>query len=83
VRIVFVFARGEPGIDLLKLQGGSVVERLGDRCRVHIVDSGDHTFSESGPKLKMEEVLSMELFARAETTAPGRTGQASEKVATL
>lgn len=69
VRIVFVFARGEPGIDLLKLQGGSVVERLGDRCRVHIVDSGDHTFSQSGPKLKMEEVLSAELFARVGPTA--------------
>lgn len=70
VRIVFVFAQGEPGIDLLKLQGGSVVERLGDRCRVHVVDSGDHTFSQTGPKLKMEEVLSTELFARVDATAP-------------
>jgi alpha-beta hydrolase superfamily lysophospholipase len=69
VQIVFVFAKGEPGLDLLKLQGGSIVERLGDRCRVHIVDSGDHTFSQSGPKLKMEEVLSAELFARWGPTA--------------
>lgn len=66
VRVVFVFARGEPGIGLLKIQGGSSVARLGDRCRVHIVDGGDHIFSQSGPRAAMEKILTDELFARTE-----------------
>jgi alpha-beta hydrolase superfamily lysophospholipase len=65
VRVVFVFARGEPGIDLLKLQGGSSVKRLGERCRVHIIDGGDHIFSRSAPRTALERVLSDELFARS------------------
>jgi pimeloyl-ACP methyl ester carboxylesterase len=66
VRIVFVFAHGEPGIDLLKLQGGSSIKRLGKRCRVHIIDSADHVFSKSGPRIVMERILSDELFAKIE-----------------
>jgi alpha-beta hydrolase superfamily lysophospholipase len=64
VRVVFVFARGEPGIDLLRIEAGSMVKRLGERCRVRIIDSADHTFSRSGPRQVLEEVLSEELFAR-------------------
>jgi pimeloyl-ACP methyl ester carboxylesterase len=64
VRIVFVFARGEPGIDLLKIQAGSSVNRLADRCRMHIVEGGDHIFSQSGPRGVMKKILSDELFAR-------------------
>ncbi len=66
IRITFVFARGEPGIDLLKLQAGSSVSRLGELCRVRIVDSGDHIFSRREPRSLMEAVLSEELFARAD-----------------
>ena len=76
VRVTFVFARGEPGIDLLKLQAGSTVSRLGDRCRVRIVDSGDHIFSRREPRSIMENVLSEELFVRANdaaATAPNPT----------
>lgn len=64
VKMVFVFARGEPGIGLLKLQAGSTVERLGDACRVRIVASGDHTFTDSSARAVLEDVLSEELFAR-------------------
>ena len=71
VRVVFVFARGEPGIDLLKIEGGSAVARLGDRCHVHIIDGGDHIFSQSGPRALMKRVLSEELSARATRPAPG------------
>jgi alpha-beta hydrolase superfamily lysophospholipase len=67
VRMVFVFAHGEPGIDLLKIQGGSSVKRLGKRCRVHIIDSADHVFSKIGPRAVMERILSDELFARADS----------------
>jgi len=66
VRVVFVFARGEPGISLLKLQAGSAVERLAERCRVHIINSGDHVFTRSGPRAMMEKAVSDELFARPE-----------------
>jgi pimeloyl-ACP methyl ester carboxylesterase len=66
VRVVFVFARGEPGIELLKLQAGNSVKRLGERCRIHILNAGDHVFTRSGPRAVMEKVVSDELFARSE-----------------
>jgi pimeloyl-ACP methyl ester carboxylesterase len=64
VRIVLIFARGEPGIDLLKLQAGSSVKKLGKYCRIHIIDGADHVFSQSGPRTIMKKILSGELFAR-------------------
>jgi hypothetical protein len=64
VRMVFVFAQGDPGIELLRIQGGSAVDRLGDRCRVHIIDDADHEFTRRGARARLEEVLSEELFAR-------------------
>ena len=64
VRVVFVFARGDPGIELLRIQGGSAVKRLGDRCHVHIVDSADHTFTQSRVRAVLEQILSDELFVR-------------------
>jgi alpha-beta hydrolase superfamily lysophospholipase len=69
VRVEFVFSRGEPGLDLLKLQGGSSVERLGEQCHVHIIDSADHIFSQSGPRAMLEKVITEALYARN----PGRT----------
>ena len=44
-----------------------MVKRLGERCRVRIIDSADHTFSRSGPRQVLEEVLSEELFARQDS----------------
>ena len=57
VQIVFVCGRGEPGIELLRLHAGSVVKRLGNRCRVHIIDTADHNFTYSGPRSLLEDVL--------------------------
>ena len=65
IRVIFVFARGEPGLELLNLQAGSAVSSLGDNCRIRIVDSGDHIFSRREPRVIMENVLSEELFAHA------------------
>ncbi|SRR5579859_6276055 len=65
VRIVFVFASGEPGIDLLKLEGGASVKQLGDCFRIHIVEGGDHIFSQSGPRAIMKKIISDELFTRS------------------
>lgn len=62
IRVVFVFARGEVGIELLRLQAGSAVARLGERCQIHTIASADHTFSQSGPRRAMETILSEELF---------------------
>jgi hypothetical protein len=64
VKIVFVFARGEPGIDLLKLQAGSSVRRLGSHCQVHIIDSADHIFSLEAARNSLAKILSEELFAK-------------------
>ncbi len=66
IKVVFVFARGEPGIDLLKLQAGASVKRLADRCRIHTVNGGDHVFTRSGPRAMMEKIVSDELCARPE-----------------
>jgi len=70
VRIVFVFSRGEPGIELLRIQGGSSIKRLGERCRVHTIDGADHVFSKLGPRLALERILSDELFARTAWNTP-------------
>jgi hypothetical protein len=70
VRVVFVFAHGEPGLELLKLKAGASVNRLGSRCRLRIIERADHVFSHSGPRATLEDVLSEELFARTEYGAP-------------
>jgi hypothetical protein len=66
VRVVFVFARGEPGIELLRVQAGSSVKRLAERCHLHILESGDHVFTRSGARAVMEKVVSGELYAKPE-----------------
>lgn len=67
IRVTFVFAKGEPGIDLLKLQAGSTLSRLNTRLRIRIIDGGDHIFSRPAPRHAMENVLSEELYARADS----------------
>ena len=75
VRVVFVFARGEPGLELLKIEAGSMLRRLGERCRVRIIDSADHTFSRSGPRKVLENVLSDELYAKQELRPVSDAGE--------
>jgi hypothetical protein len=58
IAIDIIFASGEPGIELLRMQGGSSVRRLGDRCRVHFIDGADHTFSRRASRMKLDQVLS-------------------------
>jgi hypothetical protein len=64
VRMAFVFAKGEPGIELLKIEAGSSMRQLGERCHLHIIDGADHTFSRSSSRVLLEKILSEELFAR-------------------
>jgi alpha-beta hydrolase superfamily lysophospholipase len=68
----FIFARNEPGVDLLHLQAGSAVKRLGDRCRIHIVNGGDHIFSQKIHRTAMEELITRELLSRH---APATRGE--------
>jgi hypothetical protein len=66
IRIVFVFSSGEPGIALLKMQGGISLQRLGKRCDVHIIEGADHVFSKSGSRAVLEDILTDELFSPME-----------------
>jgi pimeloyl-ACP methyl ester carboxylesterase len=77
VKIVFVFARDEPGIDLLKIEAGSSLRRLGEQCRVRIIEDADHIFSQSGPRATLQDILSEELFAR---TTAGSSSALTNKV---
>ncbi len=70
IGIVFVFARGEPGFDLLKLEAGRSLRRLGDRCRILILPSGDHVFSHRDSRSELLRVLSDELLAPSITKQP-------------
>jgi len=47
VALHFVFASGEAGLDLLKLEGGTSVPRLLERGKLHIdiIEGPDHTFT--------------------------------------
>jgi alpha-beta hydrolase superfamily lysophospholipase len=61
VRIVFLFARGDVGVDLLRMQGGSAVDSIGERCRVHVIDGADHVFSQRIARRKLLHLLTNEL----------------------
>jgi hypothetical protein len=61
VRVVFLFARGEVGENLLRMQGGSALRAIGDGCKVHVIDGGDHIFSQSTARDKLLHVLTSEL----------------------
>lgn len=61
VRVVFIFAQGEMGINLLKLEAGSALFHLGDSCRIHTVESGDHSFSQSASRVTLQKLLDDEL----------------------
>lgn len=65
VKMVFIFARGEAGIELLNIEAGSSIKPLGERCRVHVIggESADHIFSQAGSRAALETILSEELFA--------------------
>lgn len=78
VRTVMVFAKGEPGIEVLRLEAGTTVSRLRDQLLVRIIESGDHTFSRSGPRQVLERVLSEELFALPRARADADLARSDE-----
>jgi len=64
IEMIFLFARGDPGRQLLKHLAGTSVARVGARCRIHIMEGADHIFSQGGVRSTLEDILSEELFAR-------------------
>jgi predicted alpha/beta hydrolase len=79
VRVVFVFARGDPGVALLKVQAGSALRRLAGRCRIHFIDGADHIFSQSRPRAQLEQLLEQELCASSLPAAAERADGARGK----
>jgi alpha/beta superfamily hydrolase len=65
IRVVFFFAPTDGGLELLKLQAGSVVERLGPRCRIHLIPGADHIFTQHAARLKLLQLLRDELPSSA------------------
>jgi hypothetical protein len=61
IRIVFFFAPEDGGLALLRLQGGSAVERLGSHCRIFTIDGADHIFTQRAPRQELMRLLQKEL----------------------
>jgi alpha-beta hydrolase superfamily lysophospholipase len=72
-RIVLIFSQGEPGINLLKLQAGKSLSRLGKLYTLRILEAGDHIFSRREHRSVMERVLSEELYALRSPQIPDNT----------
>ena len=49
------------GSELLKVQGGSVLKRLGDRCYIHTIDGADHIFTQRAARMRLLQLMSSEL----------------------
>lgn len=66
--LLFVFAQGEPGLDLLRGGGGVVVDRLQHHgtLRIQIIDSADHTFTPRWARERLVEVLDAHIRHRGE-----------------
>lgn len=70
IRVVFFFAREDAGRELLRLKGGSSVRRLGDQCRVHILDGADHIFTQRDARQHLLELLNAELTGQRAQLSP-------------
>jgi alpha-beta hydrolase superfamily lysophospholipase len=69
VQPIFIFSRGDAGLRLMQMQAGSALARLGERCRVRIVDGSDHIFTTGEARARLQQVLTEELCAGAAVTA--------------
>lgn len=59
VDLAFVFAAADPGLELLRQQGGRAVPRLQARGQldIRIVEDADHTFTDHGARQRLWEIL--------------------------
>ena len=65
--------------ELLKIEAGSSLRKLGERCRIRVIDDADHVFSQSGPRATLQDILSEELFARTTSGGPPAVATKVEK----
>ena len=68
----FIFARGEPGVELLALQAGTPATKGRGVYRLHIIESGDHVFSGFRGRQQLMAILKSELFAFPGPMAAGK-----------
>lgn len=61
IRIVFFFAPADGGLELLRLQAGATPERLGPRCRIHLIPGADHIFTQRSARLQLLQLMRDEL----------------------
>jgi len=76
IAVDFVFADGDPGMELLPLQGGSVVPRLlsQGKLRAHVITGPDHTFTARWSHPVLVEQLTSVIRSHARAVAPGGGG---------
>jgi hypothetical protein len=68
----FVFAENDPGLELLRDQGGAMVQRLCARHRMSIklIDGADHTFTDLAARVTLLNWIVEYLGTSASTLQP-------------
>jgi alpha/beta superfamily hydrolase len=79
IDLQFVFSAGDPGLELLRTQGGATARRLQDRQQIGIalIDGADHTFTDLAARRSLVSVLVAKLQARLALTPPGSRSEPS------
>jgi alpha/beta superfamily hydrolase len=79
VDLQFVFSTGDPGLELLRSQGGATMRRLQDRQQIGVamIDGADHTFTDLAARRTLSQVLVEKIRARLVPASPGSRGNPS------
>ncbi len=76
VDLRFVFAAGDPGQDLLYLQGGSEARRLAKAGHITSIEGADHVFRAPIGRQRLEQLLEQLVFRRNRPAPGGVSGRA-------
>ncbi|HEU4600867.1 MAG TPA: alpha/beta hydrolase [Steroidobacteraceae bacterium] len=70
VALAFVFAIGEPGLEMLESLGGSIVRRLEARNQLQIdmIDNADHTFTICASREQLIELLTKRVASNTDVS---------------
>lgn len=81
IDLQFVFSAGDPGLELLRTQGGATARRLQDREQIGIalIDGADHTFTDLAARQTLVQMLVEKIRARLTPVpaSPGSRGDPS------
>ena len=79
IDLQFVFSAGDPGLELLRTQGGATMRRLQDRQQIGVtlIDGADHTFTDLAARRTLVQVLVEKIRARRVPAPPGSLGEPS------